>query len=1096
MFEKYFNGVIEQVYGKVKEAEKNIVMACYNNSFSVKGLEIIKRYSENEDSVFFAWKEYSSEDIVGAYEPFLDVICQMHKEYIKGDFDEFLTKCQVYEVQRDVLKMYYETGICKRQEKVLLDEVEYEQSRMTKTIALMLKAVAEYKPLMLVVNRFQMASKSTIQLVRKLVEEPSKNIGIVLGVNEARIRKDNRAHEWELLTEKLNDFGQVYHIGSSGVGRSSSYQTVGKQYQDYKKMFVQLNNVIELLDYEQANSYFLEIERQIKFEEAKMPDGVKLSLYFMHTQVAILLGDLSKALDIIEDISKLEVPGRESIITYQCAMDLATCYMYQGKLEQAERYADVAKQEAENIGQAEYIFKAEVLKLSIQMSGWHNIFFCVKDVEVDKTIIEKLMHYEYYNHLAHVYIYAYDNRPEVVAKAYRSESALIHFTKGVRLAKEIGNEALVCNAYQKNAMIASTNGMNEIALLYSIRTFQYIQNHKSIEAGRMLSAMGYNLSALGHLEESAWFYGQAIALFYELQLPEDIAEVCYNFALTCITQENYKLAEESLQIAIKTVDKLHLNSLRVCNLAKLYAIQALLSVMQGNHFDSERYLLSCAQFLNYILEKQKDEVVHDFARSDDDICLYHFAKAMHELSLGDVDTALADFEETEKYFEKAEGNLFYIHTLYRKSRMELFQKLGRVEMFEVERANLLQHQELVVQIAAGLPEQLLKEIRQEVGKLERTSKARIEELIRQIALRKENKRNKRQLEFISIWQNLLDKNDARIYEMVKSSIRLFLNRFNNDCALYVRCENGISQVLYNDTGVFFAEEKLSLLEKCLNEYPDGVAVSKISHTFSEHKEMIDFFDVDEVCSFVAVPFFKDGQLESYFITYIKMKENWHDSVNRYLLNEDDLKIYQLLIRELGHAIHRTEYYDKISQMNRRLQEAATTDVLTGITNRMGMYERLRMELEKRKVIDGLGVMFIDLDNFKPYNDTYGHEIGDVVLQRMARIFDEAIGENGFVSRYGGDEFIIITYTNQKEKIEAIAQSIYKKIELADGFKDSIETILQMKVEIEEKYKISCSIGITTCEKFTTENYVDDLIKIADDSLYSVKAAGKGKYIFA
>lgn len=321
------------------------------------------------------------------------------------------------------------------------------------------------------------------------------------------------------------------------------------------------------------------------------------------------------------------------------------------------------------------------------------------------------------------------------------------------------------------------------------------------------------------------------------------------------------------------------------------------------------------------------------------------------------------------------------------------------------------------------------------------------------------------MEFISTWQNLLDKNDVCIYEMVKSSIRLFLNRFNNDCALYVHCE-------------------------------DGVAVSKITHTFFEHKDMIAFFGEDEVCSFVAIPFFKDGQLESYFVTYIKMKDNWHDSVNRYLLNEDDLKLYQLLIRELGHAIHRVEYYDKISQMNKRLQEAATTDVLTGITNRMGMYERLRLELESRKVIPGLGVMFVDLDNFKPYNDTYGHEIGDIVLQGMARIFDEAIGENGFVSRYGGDEFIIISYTNDRNQIEEIVKSIYEKISLADGFKKSIENTLQMQVEIEDRHKIGCSIGITTCDNFTTENYIDDMIKVADDSLYNVKAAGKGTYIFA
>ena len=70
MFEKYFYGVIEQVYDRAEKAEKNIVMACYNNDFSLASLEEIKRYSEKEDSVFFASKEYAPESIVGAYDPF------------------------------------------------------------------------------------------------------------------------------------------------------------------------------------------------------------------------------------------------------------------------------------------------------------------------------------------------------------------------------------------------------------------------------------------------------------------------------------------------------------------------------------------------------------------------------------------------------------------------------------------------------------------------------------------------------------------------------------------------------------------------------------------------------------------------------------------------------------------------------------------------------------------------------------------------------------------------------------------------------------------------------------------------------------------
>ena len=91
------------------------------------------------------------------------------------------------------------------------------------------------------------------------------------------------------------------------------------------------------------------------------------------------------------------------------------------------------------------------------------------------------MEFRYKNHLAHIYIYAYDNRPEVVAKAYRSEALLVHFSKGVELAKEIGNINLVIGAFKKNTMIASTNGMNEIAMLYVVRLCEYLTEAEHVE---------------------------------------------------------------------------------------------------------------------------------------------------------------------------------------------------------------------------------------------------------------------------------------------------------------------------------------------------------------------------------------------------------------------------------------------------------------------------------------------------------------------------------------------------------------------------------------------------------------------------------------
>ena len=169
--------------------------------------------------------------------------------------------------------------------------------------------------------------------------------------------------------------------------------------------------------------------------------------------------------------------------------------MYQGKLQQAEMYAQYAREEAQKSGNEKQIFKAELLSVMARMSGWYNIFFCIQDIPIHEGLIEKLMQNNYRNHLAHIYIYAYDNRPEMVARAYRSEASLLYFSKGVALAKEIGNEQLVYDAYQKNIMLASTNGMNEIAMLYSVRTYQFMKSRDDVYEGRILSGIGYNLSA-------------------------------------------------------------------------------------------------------------------------------------------------------------------------------------------------------------------------------------------------------------------------------------------------------------------------------------------------------------------------------------------------------------------------------------------------------------------------------------------------------------------------------------------------------------------------------------------------------------------------
>lgn len=229
------------------------------------------------------------------------------------------------------------------------------------------------------------------------------------------------------------------------------------------------------MDYEQAFYIYSRLERRIKFDNLAMDGRTKYLLLLGFAKVAVLTRELSKALELCEDLAAIRIPGREKEGRFEREYLIATIYMYQGKLPEALKHAadagKIAQERQDEYGQ----FLTELLETQIQMSGWYNIFFCAQDVQVAQGLLGKLEKYRFKNHLAHVYIYAYDNKPEIVAKAYHSEESLVYFSKGIAIAKEIGNEQLINTAYRKNIMLASTNGMYEISLLYSVRTYEALR---------------------------------------------------------------------------------------------------------------------------------------------------------------------------------------------------------------------------------------------------------------------------------------------------------------------------------------------------------------------------------------------------------------------------------------------------------------------------------------------------------------------------------------------------------------------------------------------------------------------------------------------
>lgn len=197
-----------------------------------------------------------------------------------------------------------------------------------------------------------------------------------------------------------------------------------------------------------------------------------------------------------------------------------------------------------------------------------------------------------------------------------------------------------------------------------------------------------------------------------------------------------------------------------------------------------------------------------------------------------------------------------------------------------------------------------------------------------------------------------------------------------------------------------------------------------------------------------------------------------------------------LLARVNNLIRMKDLQDKLEEqnkdleiINKKLEELSVTDGLTGLHNRRYFIERLGSEFSrsKRHVLC-ISLLLIDLDQFKSINDTYGHQKGDDVLIKVADILKQNCRVHDILARFGGEEFIISLCQTGPEGAMIVAERIRKAVEeyqfIYPGAPDFNTTI---------------SAGISSYPDIKIDN-IDDLIRIADASLYEAKRQGRNRIV--
>ncbi len=186
--------------------------------------------------------------------------------------------------------------------------------------------------------------------------------------------------------------------------------------------------------------------------------------------------------------------------------------------------------------------------------------------------------------------------------------------------------------------------------------------------------------------------------------------------------------------------------------------------------------------------------------------------------------------------------------------------------------------------------------------------------------------------------------------------------------------------------------------------------------------------------------------------------------------------------EVGHlTMAFNRLLSRLKTHQSELQHQAHHDLLTGLPNRIMLAERMQQAIAQTQ--RGVALLFLDLDGFKPINDTLGHKAGDQVLQEITQRLQNVARHSDTLARVGGDEFVLLA-TDLGAPLEHGARALAEKC---------IRVVAEPLQIGQGDYKLGVSIGIAVCETYCDP---DILLQAADKAMYDAKNKGRGCYVIA
>lgn len=1028
------------------------------------GLQGVKKYLEdiNKDNKCF-YRDLKYSNYYESYYPFFSFIKEdMGTKQVKTS--QYFNDKDIYPIHKQLFESYIAYNMAERNEDIIPFDYEYERKKLYDSFLNIFCRFGDKENIYILLENINYMCSSTLNWMIWFVESHKEcRVKFILTLTSYEYHIKELEESFENLIEKLES---EYLLLQTEVGNYIRLEETNEDKWSCTPDNI-LNigeNLFQFFSFKEAlecyKKYYKNIEKKKLNEEYEYVTGCIGDIY-------LLIGKYHKSYSYYDALLNKAIESSNLSSIAKAFLKLSMLDVLSMKFNQAEKLVKKAYKIANSIDD-------DYLKLSA-----YKIFFWINEKGGGNKITENLKEkneiimlsrkYKQKNFLAYFLTHSFNSAQDEESKR-RSL-----YEKGFRIAEGLKNDNCILSAYLKTALDYGSRGTYNKSIVYYKKVENILkENNDDFRLAQTYNGIGYYCMIYGKFQNAEKYYNRAINLLKRNWNFDEICMTLLNKSINAMLVWDYTTAERELEILCSVVNELKIYKLRLTTLSQLYGILALNHGFLGNSYRSYAFLGKMQERIS----------INHYSEDEEEQFLYNFTEGILLKKKNCVQEAEKCFQEAFYFIGRINGSLKCFYPQFVSAYEEILTSLNKYDELEV-----LQKAEY--EYSKKYNHSSYMNIMDGDGNTKYDFSSYLNHLTWIVEAAKQQQaiiclnRKIDEINFINSFEEILTNMDEKC-EVIKNAMILIENRFSIDYSLLVAYDEEKSTVLYSTNDREVSNMKL---------YQFNILIKKYSRAFvtrnnSEFHNYISSLINCEADSVLYIPIFKDGALKCVFLCVTKADED--ESNSKVILDVSNLKTINIVIHQLSEVIQRIQWQNK-------LITTASTDMLTGLYNRQYFYSKLN-DIISRSLYSNIGNMmynislfYIDLDNFKYYNDTFGHSIGDSVLIWFSGILKEVCEENSYAIRFGGDEFILLVEKCDKKRAIEISESIYDKLKELEGFKGRIAKILNKNICIPDKYILTCSMGIISA-MIDKKIDINDFIDKADKCLYEAKNTGKGRFI--